>query len=498
MNMLKGRSENLHGILLDMGLGLSSSAKAKGLLGHYLQMCKGLKNATCVFKTGWFKGAYVLPDKTLGGDPEEPVLFQTDNPMTGNFESKGTIEQWRSSVARFAVGNSRVCFAMSASFTAPLLSLYGIEGGGFHFRGQSSQGKTITLYSAGSVWGSHKRKRMWRATSNGLETTAYMHNDSILLLDEMKEMNAKDIGQTVYMLANGQAKQRANDTRVKEWRLLFLSTGELDLKTAMLSVGDTVQAGQEVRMIDLEAVVGEYGVFDRLIDGFTDSKKQAEALENNTSKYYGMAGIEFLEQVIARKDEARKEFKNTQNLFIERETPKGANTQVRRAINRFAIVAAGGELATFFGTTGWESGEAYLAAKICFEDWKSRLISTTESHEETSAVMAVRSFIAKHGESRFTNLKRIDDNHAPRTVNLAGWRQDNLIDTVYHFSPDVFNEDVCKGLDPKLVLKTLNKHGYLKTESGGKTTRLKYRGLRIGKNQKVNTYAVFSSILEHE
>ncbi len=498
MNMLKGRNEALHGVLLDMGLSLSTSAKAKALLAQYLQMCTGLMNATCVFKTGWFKGSYVLPDRTIGGDSDNPVLFQTDNPLTGNFECKGTLDQWRDNVARFAVGNSRISFAISASFTAPLLSLFGIEGGGFHFRGESSKGKTITLYAAGSVWGSHKRKRMWRATSNGLEMTAYMHNDSLLLLDEMGEMTPKEIGQTVYMLANGQAKQRANDVRLKEWRLLFLSTGELDLKTAMLSAGDTAKAGQEVRMIDLEAVAGEFGVFDELLSGFKDSKTQAETLQTNTADHYGVAGIEFLEQIISRKDESRKMFKEFQTHFIETETPMNANSQVSRAINRFAIVAAGGELATFLGVTGWGAGEAYEGVKLCFESWKANLVSSTESHEETTAIKAIRGFISKHGESRFTDLKRISDNHAPRTINLAGWRQDNPLDTIYHFSTDVFDEEVCRGLDPKLVLKTLNKHGYLKTESGGKTTRLKYRGLRIGEHQKVSTYAVNASILEHE
>jgi len=498
MNLLKGRNEALHGILLDMGLSLSTSAKSKSLLAQYLQMCTGLMNATCVFKTGWFKGAYVLPDRTIGGDSDNPVLFQTDNPLTGNFDSKGTIERWRDNVARFAVGNSRVSFAISASFTAPLLSLFGIEGGGFHFRGESSKGKTILLYCAGSVWGSHKRKRMWRATSNGLEMTAYTHNDSLLLLDEMGEMSPKEIGQTVYMLANGQAKQRANDVRLKEWRLLFLSTGELDLKTAMLSAGDTTKAGQEVRMIDLDAVVGEYGVFDTLLSDFDNSREQAEALHKNTSNHYGEAGVQFLEKIIHCKKEAREKFKEFQAFFIESETPKNANSQVSRAINRFAIVAAGGELATYFGITGWPEGEAYAGVKACFEGWCSNLVSSTESIEETTAIKMVRGFIAKHGESRFLDLRRADDTHAPKTINLAGWKQVGDLDTVFHFSTDVFTDEVCRGLDPKLVLKTLNRHGYLKTESGGKTVRLKFRRLRIGRNEYTNSYAVNAKILEHE
>lgn len=496
--MLKGRNEALHGILLDMGLELSSSMKAKTLLAQYLQQCKGLGHATCVFNTGWFRGAYILPDRTIGGDPKKPVLFQTDNPLTINFESKGELEDWQNKVALFGVNNSRINFSISASFTAPLLSLYGIEGGGFHFRGESSKGKTIALYTAGSVWGSHKRKRTWRATSNGLEMTAYLHNDSLLLLDEMGEMSPKEIGQTVYMLANGQAKQRANDTRIKEWRLLFLSTGELDLKTAMQSAGDITKAGQEVRMIDLDAVVGQYGVFDCLLDGFNGSKQQAETLQEYTANYYGVAGIKFLEEITQNKDNARNVFEEVRKEFIKNETPKDANSQASRAINRFAIVAGGGELATYFGITGWEASEAYRGARACFNSWKANLVSTTESHEETTAIKLVRKFITKHNEDRFKDLRRAGDSHAPKTINLAGWKQEKGIETFFHFSVDIFKDEVCRGLDPRLVLRTLNNHGYLLTESGGKTKRLTHRGLKIGENEKVNTYAVNALILEHE
>lgn len=498
MSMLAGRGDGLHSILLDMGLSLSSSGRAKTLLAQYLQECKDLTPATCVFKTGWFRGAYVLPDRTLGGDPQKPILFQTDNPLLTNFESKGTLQEWQDHVAAFGVGNSRINFAISASFTATLLSQYSMEGGGFHFRGESSKGKTITIYAAGSVWGSHKRKRMWRATSNGLEMAAYNHNDSILLLDEMGEMNPKEIGQTVYMLANGQAKQRANDVRMREWRLLFLSTGEMDLKTAMEAADDPTKAGQEVRMLDLEAVAGEYGVFDVLLNGFETSKDQAEALQKNTAEYYGTAGIEFLNQLIKDKDEARDFFNKIKAHFIKNETPKDANSQIERAIGRFAFVAAGGELASKLGVTGWELGEAYSGVKACFDNWKSNLASTTQSHEQVNAIKLVKSFIAKHGESRFTNLKRVDDDHAPKTVNRAGWREDLALSTFYHFDTDVFKGEVCRGLDSKLVLRALKTHGYLKTESGGTTQRLTWRGLRIGENQKTNTYAVDAKILEHE
>jgi putative DNA primase/helicase len=177
MEMLSGRGDLLHATLLNMGLNLNTSGKAKNLLSQYIQLAEPDKKAVCVDRVGWFEGCYVLPNETLGDTKGREILLQTAHPDGLGFEQKGTLKDWQENVAKFAVENSRLAFAISASFAAPLLEYFGIEGGGFHFRGESSQGKTISLYTAGSVWGNHARKQTWRATSNGLEETAFNHND---------------------------------------------------------------------------------------------------------------------------------------------------------------------------------------------------------------------------------------------------------------------------------------------------------------------------------
>ena len=69
-----------------------------------------------------------------------------------------------------------------------LLEPGGLEGGGLHFFGPSSCGKTIALKVAGSVCGGggkHGYIRQWRATDNALEGTAAAHCDNLLCLDEI-------------------------------------------------------------------------------------------------------------------------------------------------------------------------------------------------------------------------------------------------------------------------------------------------------------------------
>jgi hypothetical protein len=62
--------------------------------------------------------------------------------------------------------------AISAAFAGPLIGPCSAEGGGIHFRGPSSIGKSTALHVAGSVWGGGDANgyvRSWRATANGPE-----------------------------------------------------------------------------------------------------------------------------------------------------------------------------------------------------------------------------------------------------------------------------------------------------------------------------------------
>ena len=56
---------------------------------------------------------------------------------TKAYQPNGELTDWQQNIARYAVGNSRLCLALGASFAAPLLSLLNEESGGFHLMGDS-------------------------------------------------------------------------------------------------------------------------------------------------------------------------------------------------------------------------------------------------------------------------------------------------------------------------------------------------------------------------
>ncbi|MBF0263072.1 MAG: DUF927 domain-containing protein [Magnetococcales bacterium] len=152
MSLLAGDGSELRSILLSKGLSLSTLRKGRDLLADYLQRARPDAVARCVERVGWHGGAFVLPGRTIGENSER-VLLQTGDAEQSGFESSGTLEEWQREVAAKCAGNSRLVFAVSTAFASPLLDLAGAESGGFHFVGQSSNGKTTSLAAAVSVWG---------------------------------------------------------------------------------------------------------------------------------------------------------------------------------------------------------------------------------------------------------------------------------------------------------------------------------------------------------
>src|SRR5262249_22626494 len=146
-----------------------------------------------------------------------------------------------------------------------------------------------------------KHMRTWRATANGLEAVAAETSDALLVLDEIVQANPREVDQVVYMLANNAGKARASRTggarRQFNWRLLFLSTGEMTLEAKLAEVGLPARAGQGVRMVDLSADAGAgLGVFQEL-HGFPSAAALADHLRAATSAHCGTAGPAYLDQL---------------------------------------------------------------------------------------------------------------------------------------------------------------------------------------------------------
>src|ERR1044072_3177894 len=87
----------------------------------------------------------------------------------------------------------------------------------------------------------------WRNTGNGLEGVAKAHSGTLLALDEIGELDAREAGSTAYLLINGQGKGRATkdaDLRPRaEWRLMLLSSGGVGVGGKIAESGRRARAG---------------------------------------------------------------------------------------------------------------------------------------------------------------------------------------------------------------------------------------------------------------
>lgn len=487
MELLKGDGVEYRGILLGMGLQIAGSGKARSLLTQYIQTAQVEQRARCVERTGWHGNVFVMPDRTIGED-EERILFQSTSATPGTFRQKGKLFTWQANVAALCAGNSRLVFAVSAAFAAPLLHITGMESGGVHLRGDSSTGKTTALRAAASVWGGMEYLQRWRATDNGLEALAAQHSDCLLVLDELSQVDPKAAGEAAYMLANGGGKARANRNGglrdPASWRILFLSSGEAGLSEHMAQAGKKPKAGQEIRLLDIPADAGAgHGMFENLhqyAGGATFSKALTEA----ASKHYGTAAQPYIARLVEHGDKVAEWIKKGQREFAHTHVDEGAGGQVHRAALRFALIGAAGELATRWQITGWQAGEAMQAAVTCYKAWLAQR-GGAGNLEELNMLAQVRRFFEAHGEARFTDWSRPASNsegHSPRTINRAGYRRHNtetvqdgrgndvaVVRTEYYVFPETFKAEVCAGFDYRVVCKLLVKRVCLMPEGKGYT-----------------------------
>jgi len=472
MRMLAAGGEELRGELLAAGLRIAPTTAARAALAKYLGREHPTARARCVSRTGWHGESFVLPTETLGAAAAERVIFQAPSLAGVALGQAGTLEGWRETVSAPCAGNSRLVLAIAAGFAAPCLGLLEVAGGGVHFRGPSSCGKSTALRVAASLYGGPAYPGTWRQTDNGLEGLAALHSDLLLILDELSQLDPRHAGQVAYLLANGQGKGRAqrNGTlrAVATWRTLFLSAGEVGLAELVTEGGGKVRAGQAVRVLDVPADAGAgLGVFERSPDG-TTAGQFADQLKRAAATHYGHAVPEFLRKLVADAATSRNALSAMADRLAGALATDAAAGQVRRAADRFALIAAAGELATAWGLTGWTTGEAENAARACFAAWLSAR-GTVGAAEPAAMLAQVRAFLEAHAESRFTPWDA--DEHSPRTINRVGFRRKTDAGPEFYIEREAFRTEVCKGFDPTAVARVLVERGALAPGSDNEVTR---------------------------
>lgn len=472
---LASEQSSVWGALLDGGLFVASAAGARNKLADFLSRVEVSGRALAADRPGWNGGRFVLPHCAYGETAGERVVFQGDRVTPGTFDAKGTLAGWQREIAARAVGNARLVVALSAAFVGPILALVDGEGGGLHFVGDSSTGKTTALRAAASVWGPPiKRVLSWRSTTNGLEGTATAHSETFLCLDELGQIAGHEAGAAAYMLANGQGKARmkaAGGLRpLPTWRVMFLSTGETGLEAHSAAAGKTTAAGMEVRILELPADAGAgLGMWETL-HGLSDGKVLSDALNDATGREHGTAAPAFLSALVADPEAAKQRARAIMARFEAASVPANASGMARRAGHRFALIAAAGELARAAGVLPWPEGEAERAAGAMYRAWAAARGGVGAS-EDAKAIQAVRDFIERN-PARFEPWDVVDESQLRPAINRAGWcRLDGGRE--YLLIASAWGEIASgAGLDPRRIAKAMIGAGLLIPDRAGKSAQV--------------------------
>ncbi len=501
MSSLSGDGAECRARLMDAGLIVSPNSRARQLLLQYILTANPKKHVLCVNQLGWHDDAFVLPDTTISASAtenraERDFLMQNVDRTANKFRPSGSLTEWQDNIARLCVGNSRLMFAVCTAFAAALLPIAEETSGGFHLHGTSSTGKTTALLVAGSVWGGDKRKgflETWRATSNGLEAVAESHNHSLLLLDEISQVNAYDVGEVIYCISNGFGKSRMNKNttarRKTEWNLLFFSSGEETLEQKMQGVGQRLFGGQAVRFINIEADANAgHGLFEQL-HGFDSSNDLAKFLSSASKKFYGAAIRDFLQKVCDNREIVERGIKEARNVFKSKLTFPDRSGEVDRVASRFALVTVAGILASQFGVTDWNPEEVLECGEKVFDEWLDAR-GTVGNFDAMQGAKQVLSFIAQHGASRFQSIT----DPSARIQNRAGFKRESYEgQTEYLILPEIFEGELCKSFSPIAVAKELEKLGHLKRGKENQSLQVKISLPELGRKRVyIVSYESFS------
>ena len=497
LSLLQGDAREYRKELASQGLSITTNPKQRSYLDTYIQNYPIHKRALCVDKLGWHGEQYILPDRAIGSDGKQLIVYQSANAINSTIAQQGTLAQWRDKLCKALAEQSRFVFSIACAFAGQLLELLDDDGGGFHIVGSSTMGKSLSLKVAASVWGKPDRYvKTWRSTDNALEGTASEHNDSFLPLDEISEGDPKVVGKVVYMLANGQGKGRSTTTGhnriAKKWRIIFLSNGEKTIQQEMAVAGQKTNAGIEVRIAHIDADAGKgYKTFDSLVLADTGAA-QADKIKELSQAYYGVAGLTWLEHITNDKAATTATAKQLVSDFISQYS--NLAPQAHRVAKRFAIVAAAGEMATQADITGWQAGQATTAVMTCLDNWLDNYGRDGE-HEQRQIIDHIKAFIEQHGSSRFQPCyrnTRLD--FEERTPNRVGYR--NMETGDYYFSKETF-DSVCAPFGKNKVLQVLEEADLLLLNQGDRKIYKAPDTLFSGK-QRPSVYAVTANILSYE
>lgn len=430
-----------------------------------------------VTQSGWVEtpnnkgtkaNAYVQPDGTI-------QLARVATDLSINFSGTksgdgkaGSLEGWQKGVAKLALGNPALLFSVCVALSGPMLRFSAIDTLGFNLVAKKNSGKTHALKVAASCGNNPDSILRWNCTSAEMASVTAAANDRSLILDEFPLNPGNEVSETLYSIGNGTGKVLAN-RKVEHWRVALLSTSEKPLPEMFAPSRRTMPEGFSMRLLDIPARSWTYGIIDDL-HGCSDSNTFLLALSRACRENHGYVLPHFVDIILRANDKFANQFHDIlvyyrsvilKELGLSEMTASG---QIQGVIERFALVAAVGEIAIFKGVLPWPRHTAGTAttdiARLWYEAFNARLPRGTA--EPTSDLCA---YVAK-------NIEKFIDLEIEQDIDVEidfGWKDSTFI----YLRSEALNDYIWTGDHVRAVAHQLHCAGIL--ARGSEARSLQYR-----------------------
>lgn len=342
-----------------------------------LQPHKDLLETT---RTGWLlsNGRYhfVTPGRVVGPDARRLRLRDDGliDPQIG--QQAGTLKEWQSSVGRLLKRSSFGITLVGATLAAPLLRLRPQEETfGVFIVGPSTSGKSKLLDAVQSFQGRPGKPLNPASTGRGIEEAAASHNDLLLPIGDLAQLDPTDAGRLIKYLAYdvtlGQGRRRskavAGHLPQLTYRTIICGTSETPSLELSGGAPKIRQSGERVRCFDLQTSP-DRGVFDRRYrgKGAQEGAKLADALSDAASRFYGTPLIQWLRWIGTQEEDAlRLRLDEDVERFVEAVGVKDRLQQ--RVARKFGLTYAALRMAKRAKVVKWSADLCLRSVLFAFE-----------------------------------------------------------------------------------------------------------------------------------
>jgi len=278
-------------------------------------------------------------DMTAGVDAAShaDVVFRGaddgDDQLAEGFAQAGSFQAWTAATQVLA-DYPRVQMAIYTALVPPLLEILHAENFIFSFAGATSQGKTITLRAAASVWGCADERSptaavgTWDATRVWFGRAPAVINHLPLVIDDTKRAQRDDvIAQMIYDVASGRGRGRGSKqglARNDAFHTVMLTSGEAPI-TSFSEEGGT-------RPRVLEVWGRPFGRADEQTAGVVN------ALNDDVKENYGHLGPRFVRFLIEHRDQWPLWREHYRRLRTRYARMAGGNSVAARMAGHFATI----------------------------------------------------------------------------------------------------------------------------------------------------------------